>query len=105
MFYLPTPGCREETSSPAVRMRSINVFKKANRSITKFYPKQHVLATIWSQLNNFQRKTSTRFHKSVKHCKILRCWELKQVPTTENSSAFKEKLLCLQLSEDFLNQI
>ena len=68
MFYIPTPGCREETSLQAVRMRSIGVLKTCQSPNLV-----HVMATvaIWPQFNNFQRKMGTGFHKSVKHCKIL----------------------------------
>ena len=84
-----TPGCREETSSPAMRMRSIYVYKMINMSITKPRPMQHLLVTIWPQLNNFQRKMGIGFHKSVRHCKSLRCWEVEQVPHDLRESSYK----------------
>ena len=59
-----------KTSWPAVRMRSKNVIKMANLCWLQF----------GLSLNNFRRKTGTGLHKFVKHCKSLRCWEVKQLP-------------------------
>ena len=88
MFYLATPGCREETSSPAVRMRHINFFLNGKHANHQTLSMQHVLATIWPQWNNFQQKSAMGFHKSVKHCKSFRCWEVEQVPNDLLESPF-----------------
>ena len=66
MFYLPTPGGREETSFPAVRMQS-----------RLFLNGQHVLATIWPQFKQFSTENK---HGFTQVCKILKCWKVKQLP-------------------------
>ena len=77
MFYLPTPGLFENQFANG-----------AHTQYQHFLDGQHVnhqtLPMCWLQfginLNCFQRKTGTGFHKSVKHCKRHGCWEAEQVP-------------------------
>ena len=90
MFYLPTAGGREETSLLAMRMRSVNVFKMVNMSFTKPHSMQHVLSTIWPQIEQFLTK-----NVSFKHCKSIRRWEVEQVLRTISTCQHLLLLQCL----------
>ena len=86
MFYLPTasfvwkPVCRQ----CACTISTFLIWLTCQSSNLDY-----VLASIWPQLNKFQRKTSTSFHKSVKHSKSFRFWEVEQVPHDLWESSFK----------------
>ena len=66
-------------------MRSIDILKLPTYQSPNLV---HVMASVWPQLNNFQRKTGKSFRKPVKRCKSFRCWEVKLVPHDLWESSF-----------------